>query len=340
MAHHGSKFWIEMIEMIRRNCRCTLQPFQLEVLRSSIDLQIFKDRGAEMLRGHHEAEFGKPKKLGQKRWYHVFFLAISVKIACLLGGKPRWQLILVDIVLRSRCFMTFLSDHLWLGENLQMWEFCQAAVWTALAASSLWTTKTGVRGKARSKVVDTAKEWCWSQGKCRSYCGSNAKDRHNCWKSPDSVDWNPTKRSVGFDAGLNVKSSPGAGICDEYIKTISQNIQSLLYKCYSQSHVTIHCAHLRTINLYTQISIYTYTYTIHIYIYICVLNYGCLCVYRVYSIHINLYILCLTSIFASLGIWFPATRGEVPSWWAKAQRASRRGCWGCSRWRWKGWYIN
>lgn len=184
MAHHGSKFWIEMIEMIRRNCRCTLQPFQLEVLRSSIDLQIFKDRGAEMLRGHHEAEFGKPKKLGQKRWYHVFFLAISVKIACLLGGKPRWQLILVDIVLRSRCFMTFLSDHLWLGENLQMWEFCQAAVWTALAASSLWTTKTGVRGKARSKVVDTAKEWCWSQGKCRSYCGSNAKDRHNCWKSP------------------------------------------------------------------------------------------------------------------------------------------------------------
>lgn len=338
MAHHGSKFWIEMIEMIRRNCRCTLQPFQLEVLRSSIDLQIFKDRGAEMLRGHHEAEFGKPKKLGQKRWYHVFFLAISVKIACLLGGKPRWQLILVDIVLRSRCFMTFLSDHLWLGENLQMWEFCQAAVWTALAASSLWTTKTGVRGKARSKVVDTAKEWCWSQGKCRSYCGSNAKDRHNCWKSPDSVDWNPTKRSVGFDAGLNVKSSPGAGICDEYIKTISQNIQSLLYKCYSQSHVTIHCAHLRTINLYTQISIYTYTYTIHIYI--CVLNYGCLCVYRVYSIHINLYILCLTSIFASLGIWFPATRGEVPSWWAKAQRASRRGCWGCSRWRWKGWYIN
>ena len=129
---------------------------------------------------------------------------------------------------------------------------------------------------------------------------------------------------------MNVKSSPVAGICDECIKTISQNIQSLLYQCY----VTIHCAHLRTINLYTQISIYTYTYTIHIYI--CVLKNRCLCVYRVYSIHINLYILCLTSIFASLGIWFPATRGEVPSWWAKAQRASRRGCWGCSRWRWKG----
>lgn len=71
-----------------------------------------------------------------------FFLAISVKIACLLGGKPRWQLILVDIVLRSRCFMTFLSDHLWLGD-MKMWEFCRGPVWTALAASSLWTTKNG-----------------------------------------------------------------------------------------------------------------------------------------------------------------------------------------------------
>jgi len=55
-------------ECVSQTCAEASARHLQQVLRSSIELQIFKDRGAEMLRGHHEAE--------------------------------------------SRCFMTFLSDHL------------------------------------------------------------------------------------------------------------------------------------------------------------------------------------------------------------------------------------